>query len=307
VSGAQADGPDLSLVSVATGSRDGVYYFAGGTICARVNAGRWKHGIRCITEESSGSIENLRALRAGSATFAIVQSDWHHSAVSGVGLFEPLGPDRVLRSVFAIYPEAFTVVAGRESGITRLSDLIGKRVNIGPPGSGGRATMEVVMAAMDWDEADFAALTGVGSAEVVADLCDGEVDAAVFTIAHPNLAVEDLLTSCGARLIAVEGDGIAKLIEEHPYYFASLVTANTYPNQRDSVPVFALAATLVTSARTSPQTVYEFVHAVFDDLPGFQETHPAFDGFSVEQMGDLGLSAPLHSGALRYFLEAELR
>ena len=304
---ARAAGPDLSLVSIATGSRAGVYYFAGGTICARINAHRWQHGIRCLTEETGGSIDNLRALRTGSATFAIVQSDWHHNAVRGEGRFEPMGPDRSLRSVFTIYPEAFTVVAGRESGIVRFADLVGKRVNIGPPGSGGRATTEVVMQAAGWEEGDFAALTGLNAEDVSGALCEGEIDAAIFTIAHPNLAVEGLLTSCGAELIPVEGSGVAELVAEHPYYFASTIAGGTYPNQRDPVAVVALAASVVTSSRTSPTEVYELVKAVFDDLPGFQEAHPAFGMFSEDQMVKHGLTAPLHSGALRYFTEKGLR
>ncbi|WP_068110901.1 TAXI family TRAP transporter solute-binding subunit [Tropicimonas marinistellae] len=303
----RAAGPDLSLISIATGNRSGVYYFAGGTICARINAHRWQHGIRCLTQETGGSIDNLRALRTGSATFAIVQSDWHHNAVLGDERFEPVGPDRSLRSVFAIYAEALTVVAGRESGIVRFADLVGKRVNMGPPGSGGRATMEVVMDAVGWEAGDFPALSSLDASDVSDALCEGEIDAAIFTIAHPNLAVEDLLTSCGAQLIPVEGPGITGLVAERPYYFASTISGSTYPNQRDSVPVLALAASLVTTARTSPTEVYELVKAVFDDLPGFQDAHPAFGEFTAAQMVTQGLSAPLHSGALRYFKEKGLQ
>lgn len=304
---ARAAGPELSLVSIATGSRSGVYYFAGGVICARLNAHRWQHGIRCLTEETGGSIDNLRAVRSGAATFAIVQSDWHHGAATGEGIFATLNADQSLRSVFSIYPEAFTVVAASESGIVRFADLSGKRVNIGPPGSGGRATMEVVMQAVGWEEADFSALTSYDVAEVSDAVCNGDVDAAVFTIAHPNLAVEDLLTSCDARLIAVEGPAIDQLTETHSFYFSSVIPGSTYPSQREAVPVFALAATLVTSTRTRPTAVYELVKAVFDDLPGFRAAHPAFAKLTVEQMLTEGLSAPMHSGALRYFEENGLR
>jgi methylenetetrahydrofolate--tRNA-(uracil-5-)-methyltransferase len=42
--------------------------------------------------------------------------------------------------VFALHPEPFTVVARSDSGIRTFDDLKGKRVNIGNPGSGQRAT-----------------------------------------------------------------------------------------------------------------------------------------------------------------------
>ena len=58
--------------------------------------------------------------------------------------------------MFWLFPEPFTVVARPDAGIAALADLEGKRVNFGPSGSGGRATMDVVMAAMGWTDADFA-------------------------------------------------------------------------------------------------------------------------------------------------------
>ena len=46
-----------------------------------------------------------------------MQSDWHYHAVNGTGVFEEAGPDRELRSVFALFPEPFTVVARPDAGI----------------------------------------------------------------------------------------------------------------------------------------------------------------------------------------------
>ena len=43
------------------------------------------------------------------------------------------GPYRDLRAVLSLHPEPFTVVARADSGIARVADLKGKRVNIGNP------------------------------------------------------------------------------------------------------------------------------------------------------------------------------
>lgn len=298
---------DLRLVTIATGAKTGVYYYVGGELCRRVNAGRWEHGIRCLTETTGGSIDNLRRLRAGQADFAIVQSDWQYNALMGEGLFEASGPDAALRAVASLYPEAFTIVARADSGIGSLSDLAGKRLDIGPPGSGSRATMEVVMSEMGWKEGDFAQLTGATASEVRTAICASEIDAAVFIIAHPNLAVEDMIASCGAELVPVDGEVIAALTEAYPYYAASVIAGGTYPDRPAAVPVFALAATLVSSTRTPPAVVYDLVKGLFGDLEGFRQAHPAISEFSPERMLSEGLSAPLHSGAQRFYREEGLQ
>ena len=73
------------------------------------------------------------------------------------------------------------------------------------------------------------------------------------------------------------------------------------------MPTFALAATLVTSSRTSPAVVHELTKAVFENFDAFRDFHPAFAELEKSKMVTEGLTAPLHEGALRYFEEADLR
>ncbi len=304
---APAVGLEPTLVSIGTGGKTGVYYIAGGTICDLVNAERWEHGVRCLAESSDGSIENLRDVRSGARTFGIVQSDWQYNAVEGTSVFREVGPDRELRSVFALFPEPFTVVARPDAGIAVFADLKGKRVSLGPAGSGGRATMAVVMEEMGWSEADFAYVADLGMTALSQALCNGEIDAAVFIVAHPNLTVEDMMSSCHAHLVPVGGAEIDKLVAAHGYYAASEIAAGTYPGQAAAVPTFSPTATMVTSSRTSPAVVYEVTRAVFANLDAFRSSHPAFEALEARRMVSAGLTAPLHEGALRYYEEIGLR
>jgi TRAP-type uncharacterized transport system substrate-binding protein len=58
--------------------------------------------------------------------------------------------------VFSVHPEPFTVVARKEANIRTFADFKGKRFNVGNPGSGTRASMEELLAAMGWTMGDFA-------------------------------------------------------------------------------------------------------------------------------------------------------
>jgi uncharacterized protein len=298
---APATSVEPTLVSIGTGGKTGVYYLAGGTICGLVNDRRWEQGIRCLTESSNGSIDNLRDVRSGARTFGIVQSDWQYHAVNGTGVFEAAGPDRELRSVFSLFPEAFTVVAHPDAGIATFDDLKGKRVSLGPAGSGGRATMSVVMHALGWTDADFAYVSDLGMTAVPHGLCSGEVDAAVFIVAHPNLTVEDMVGSCDAMLVPVADPALGRLVADNPYYSTFEIPAGTYAGQTTSVPTFAITATLVTSSRTSPTVVYQVTKSVLDNLDKVRDAHPAFADLQRSSMETRGLTAPLHEGALRYF------
>jgi TRAP transporter TAXI family solute receptor len=300
---APAVGIEPTLVSIGTGGKTGVYYIAGGAICGLVNDHRWQHGIRCLTESSGGSIDNLTDVRSGARTFGIVQSDWLYHAVQGTAVFADAGPDRELRSVFGMFPESFTVVARPAAGILAFRDLKGKRVSLGPSGSGGRATMRVVMQEMGWADTDFAYIADLAMPDVPRALCNGEVDAAVFIVAHPNLTVEDMVSSCGAVLVPVDGPEIDDLVVANVYYAPSEIRADTYPDQASGVPTFALTATLVTSSRTSPTVVYELTKAVFDNFDAFRAVHPAFEELDKMRMIS-GQTAPLHEGALRYLEQA---
>lgn len=303
----RAEEREPALVAIGTGGKTGVYYLAGGAICRFVNERRWRTGLRCLAESSDGSIENLEEVRSGARAFGLAQSDWQHHAATGTGVFAEAGPDRELRSVFGLYPEAFTVAARRDSGIHGFDDLRGKRVSLGPAGSGGRGTMGEVMRAVGWTDADFAYVADLPMPDTTRALCGGEIDAAVFIVAHPNLTVEDMISSCGATLVPVAGPAIDALVAENGYYARYELPAGVYGGQVSAVPSFALTATLVTSSRVSPATVYELTKAVFDNFDAFRAIHPAFAGLDPARMASEGLTAPLHEGALRYFREAGLR
>ncbi|MDX1610581.1 MAG: TAXI family TRAP transporter solute-binding subunit, partial [Halofilum sp. (in: g-proteobacteria)] len=130
------------FITIGTGNVMGVPYHAGGAICALVNAGRTDHQIRCTATSSAGSIENIDALRRGERDFGFAQSDLVQHAYRGSGPFADRGGFGGLRVVAALHPETLTLVAAPGSGIADLQGLRGKRVNVGAPGSGERATLQ---------------------------------------------------------------------------------------------------------------------------------------------------------------------
>ncbi|PLX63480.1 TAXI family TRAP transporter solute-binding subunit [Sedimenticola selenatireducens] len=295
-----------SFITIGTGGVTGVYYPTGGAICRLVNKNRAEHGIRCSVESTGGSVYNLNTIRAGELDMGVAQSDWQYHAYHGTSKFEESGPNKELRAVFSVHPEPFTVVARADSGIKTFTDLKGKRVNIGNPGSGQRGTMEVLMEALGWTKDDFSLASELKSAEQSKALCDNKIDAMVFTVGHPSGSIKEATTTCDAVLVSVTGPEVEKLIAENAYYRVATIPGGMYRGNDNDVQTFGVGATFVSSTNTPADTVYQVVKAVFENFDDFRKLHPAFEVLKKEQMVKDGLSAPLHDGAMKYYKEAGL-
>ncbi|MDX1597831.1 MAG: TAXI family TRAP transporter solute-binding subunit [Marinobacter sp.] len=297
---------EQQFVTIGTGGVTGVYYPAGGAICRLVNMDRKEHGIRCSVESTGGSVYNLNAIREGELDLAVAQSDWQYHAYNGTSEFESAGKNEKLRAVFSLHPEPFTVVASKGSGIKTFEDLEGKRVSIGNPGSGQRATAEVLMKEMGWDKDKFSLAAEIKAAEQSQALCDGNIDAFFYTVGHPSGAIKEATTSCDSVLVNVDNAATKKLIDENPYYRKAVVPGGMYRGSDDDVTTFGVAATFVSSTDVPDEVVYAVVKAVFENFDSFKRLHPAFGNLNKEEMVSDALSAPLHPGAAKYYKEAGL-
>ncbi|MFT5539949.1 MAG: TRAP transporter TAXI family solute receptor [Alphaproteobacteria bacterium] len=298
-----SEGSKQKFVTIGTGGVTGVYYPTGGAICRLVNKERAKHGVRCTVESTGGSVYNINAIRAGELDMGIAQSDWQYHAYNGTSKFANAGPFKDLRAVFSVHPEAFTLVARLDSKIATLADLKGKRVNIGNPGSGQRATMEVLLKAVGMTVKDFALASELKPSEQSQALCDNKVDAIVYVVGHPNGSIQEATTACDTVVVPITGAGVDKLVQGTSYYASAIIPGGMYKGSPKDVPTFGVKATFVASTRTDANLIYQVVKAVFDNFNDFKGLHPAFGHLTPQSLIHEGNSAPLHDGAARYFKE----
>ena len=291
------------FITIGTGGVTGVYYAAGGAICRLVNKDRAKHNTRCSVESTGGSVFNVNTIKAGELDMGFAQSDVQFNAAKGQGQFSKDGAYGDLRAVFSVHPEPFTVLARKEVAAKTLNDFKGKRFNVGNPGSGTRASMEELLTAMGWKLSDFSLAAELKADEHGPALCDGKIDGFFYGVGHPSANIQDPTTTCAAKLIPLTGPAIDKLVDENPYYAKATIPGGLYNNNPDDTQTFGVLATLVTSANTSEESVYQLVRAVFENFDEFKALHPAFANLDPANMVKDGLSAPLHPGAEKYYKE----
>ena len=294
------------FVSIGTGGVTGVYYPTGGAICRLVNKTRKEHGIRCSAESTGGSVYNINTIRAGELEFGVAQSDWQYHAYNGTSKFKDAGAFKELRAMFSVHAEPFTLIVRADSGIKGFEDLKGKRVNIGNPGSGQRATMEVVMDAFGIKASDFALASELKGSEMAAALCDNKIDAMIYTIGHPAAALKEATTACAAKLVDVKGAAIDKLVNDNPYYRVATIPGGMYAGTDNDVTTFGVGATFVTSSNVPDDVAYIVAKETMKNIDQFRKLHPAFATLDPKTMVSDGLSAPLHPGAAKAYKELGL-
>ena len=291
-----------AFASVGTGAMNGVYYPVGGAICAIVNDHIRATGVRCSPETTPGSVFNVDALRSGELEFAIVQSDVAFDAYNGKGASSG-NPFRELRSVLALHPELVTIIA--RGGIRDISDLAGKRIYVGPEGSGSRRTWETLQQALGWSDAQAPQIVDMPADAIGGAMCAGAIDAILLVVGHPSERVSALMARCADNLVAIDGPAVDSLVASEPYLKKGRITGALYGLTADT-PSFGLSAVVMTRADMDDRIVTAFARALITQVEALKGKHKALANLTVQGMISGGLPAPLHPAAIQDYRELGL-
>jgi hypothetical protein len=291
---------------VASGEVTGYYFPEAGAVCRVLNKDK-PHGLSCAVLPSSGSAANLAALRSGEAELAVVQSKAASLAVAGEEGFKEAGPMPELRALMALHGEVTVVLARPGAGIEQISDLKGKRVNLGRPGSFQRTMAETVIEGWGVSIGDLSPIVELDLGEQGPELCQGNIDAAVFTGVHPMPEVAQAVEECGATLVAGKAKSLDQVLRRNPWLARLTVPGGTYENQKQDLPALGLKALLVTTAKLSAEDAYDVVKAVYGNFPAFTHLHPALRHLTKGEAARDGIPVRLHEGAEKFFTEAGVK
>jgi TRAP transporter TAXI family solute receptor len=158
-----------------------------------------------------------------------------------------------------------------------------------------------------WTTDDFKLAAELTSTEQSKALCDGKIDAYVYTVGVPNAGVSIATDGCGARIVNFNNALAKKNVSDNPFYAWATIPKGTYKTTDSDVTTWGVMATFVTSASVPDDVVYEVVRAVFENVDDFRSLHPAFANLDPKKMVVDGLSAPIHPGAMKYYKEKGLK
>ena len=292
------------FITIGTGGVTGTYYPTGGTICKFVNKRKEKTNIRCSIESTGGSVYNINAIKSGELDFAIVQSDIVYQASKGIGEFKGEKFPK-LRSILAIYPESFTLLTRRDANINGIMDIKGKRINIGNVGSGNEATALALFKALNIKTSDLSYVGNLKSSAMPDALRDNKLDGYFYMVGHPTANIKDASNSTDTKIVPIIGAKVDKFVKEHPYFTKTDIPGGIYRGNPKEIPTFAVKAVLVANSTMSDKAVYTVVKQIMENFNEFKKAHLALTPITKKSFLE-GLSAPLHTGAKKYFKEIGL-
>ncbi len=292
------------FVTIGTGGITGTYYPVGGAICRLVNKDRKESKVRCSVEATGASVYNVNTIKNGELDFGTVQSDVVYQAYNGTKRYEGNKVEK-LRSVMAIYPELFTLVARKDANINGITDVKGKRINLGNPGSGNEATALALFDAIGVKTSDLAFAGALKAAEMPDGIRDNKIDGYFYMVGHPTANIKDASNSVDVNIVPIVGEKVDSFVKANPYFVQSNVPGGLYKGNPNPTPTFGVKAVLVSSTDVSDHAVYTITKAVMENFEEFKTLHPALAHITKESLLD-GLSAPLHEGAKKYYKEVGL-
>jgi TRAP transporter TAXI family solute receptor len=242
----------------------------------------------------------------GKVELALIMADTGWDAYQGRAQFKEKIP---LRTVAVLYPNNMHVVTVEGKGIEKVTDLKGKRVSTGAPGSGTEVMALRVIEAYGLDPNKDMTRDKLGVSESAGALKDGKIDAFFWVGGLPTAAVTDLGATPGIKMKLIgHADALSKMREKYgPLYIKGTIPAKTYPGQSVDIPITVVWNLLVCNENMKESLVYDILKTLFDHKQELVASHREASNLSLEPQAAGGSPIPFHPGAIRYFTEKGLK
>jgi TRAP transporter TAXI family solute receptor len=296
-----AFGAHAQNISIATGGTGGVYYPMGGGIAAVLS----KHvpGMQATAEVTGGSVDNLKLIGSGKPYVAFSMTDAAQDAFRGEDKFK--GNKVPLKTLMILYPNRMHVVTVEGRGIARMSDLKGKRVSTGSPGSATEVMAFRVIEAAGLDKDADLKRERLGVAESVNAIKDGKIDAFFWVGGLPTAAVTDLANTPNTKIKMIDhADAVAAMNKKYGnLYVQDVIPKDTYKGMDADNHQATVMNILVSHETMDEKTAYNIVKAIFDRKDDIVAVHKEAANFKLENQKASASPIPFHPGALKYYAE----
>jgi uncharacterized protein len=288
-------------LAIGTGGTGGVYYPLGGALANVISKNL--PGYQATAEVTGGSVDNLKLIGSGQSELAFTMADAALDAFNAQDKFK--GNKVELRTLAVLYPNRMHVVSIEGTGIAKMSDLKGKRVSTGSPGSATEVMAFRVIEAAGLDRDKDMKRERLGVAESVNAIKDKKIDAFFWVGGLPTAAVTDLGATPGIKIKLVDhSDVVDKMNAKYgKLYVSDVIPAKTYPGQDTDNQISTVQNILVTDRKMSDELAYTIVKLIFDRKADLVAVHKEAENIDYKNQKTGGSPVPWHPGALKYFAE----
>jgi TRAP transporter TAXI family solute receptor len=288
-------------LTITTGGTGGVYYPLGGGLAALLT--KYVPGWQVTSEVTGGSVDNLKLIGAKKADIGFTMADASLDASKGEDKFKGAAVDHA--TVAVLYPNIMHVVTVAGSGITKMSDLKGKRVSTGSPGSATEVMALRVIEAAGLDKDKDMTRERLGAAESTNALKDKKIDAYFWVGGLPTSAVTDLAATPGTKIVMVDhADVVAKMNQKYgPLYAPGKIPQATYPGMAKDNDVATVWNILDVPTSMPDDVAYNITKTIFEKTSEWATVHAEANNVKLDSQKTANTPVKFHPGALKYFNE----
>jgi TRAP transporter TAXI family solute receptor len=275
----------------------GVMYYMVGV--AGTELGKELPDVNITQVTTGGSTENAKRLIKGELDMGIVYGSHIYMAQGTEGPFEGGPKGDMLRGVAMAYEGPTYFVTFADSGIEEIQDLAGKKVALGPPGSGTVFNCTNILTALgllDQIEPTMMTFADAGRA-----LANGQIDALCQSSA-PAAAVTELAETREIRVVPYSEEELAKISETYPFYHTGTMPATMYKGVAETQLPYTTVY-WVAHERVPADVVKRMLAAAYKAQDRLAQGHKAWAQMKPDIENFQKLGAPFHPGAEEYYKE----
>ncbi len=285
------------FITIGTGPTSGIYFPIGGAFATALG----DYGYQTSAEATNASGQNIQNILNGDCEIAIAMQDAVMQAYTGTGAYDGKDAETDLCALMRLWPNYVQLVTTKDTGITSVEDLKGKRVGVGAANSGVEINARMILNAygITYDDItpDYLAY-----GEAIDNMKNGQCDAVFVTSGIPNATVMELGVQYDMVVVPIDGEGREKLVSEYPYYTKTVIPANTYNNEEDVEGVFVYNIMLVRKD-LDDAVVYDMLNGIFENISTIKASHNAADKNIDMSFGISDIQLPLHPGAEAFWAD----
>lgn len=285
-----------NVLNLATGSEKGIYHTLGQLIVD----GAEEAGLKIDVQSTKGSKENLYLIKDGKAQFCLAQSDMAYNAYNG---FEPFGKKfSDIKTIASLYTEAVHILVRNPLYIRKIEEFKGKRISIGPEGSGTESNSLDILSAAGITPNEVQ-LLHLSFEDSIKALNENNVDVVFFTAGYPLEAVKVITQTKSAYLFEPNFEIIQRILSIYPFFVVANIPSGTYAGQDENITTIGVRALLIGGQDLDDDLVYALTKSIYADNQGRSDYYGQF--IDIES-ALAGAAIPFHNGAVRFYAEKGL-
>lgn len=297
---AQARDPSWpASLTLGTASVGGTYFVYGQAWASLVGE---KIGLQINTQQTQGPNQNIilvqgKQIDLGMTTMGVALQAWN-----GRGDWTRGQQMRDVRALFPMYDTPFHFAVLKRSGITKVADLAGKRVGVGPRAGTPGTYFPLIFQALGVQNVT---IRNGQASDMASQLGDGLIDCFAFAAGLPIAAYTELANTQDMVFFGFNDAELDKLKTALPELSPSTIPAGTYKQMTSADKTVGLFNFAIANKALPDTLAYAIVKAVHENHEAMVKGHAAASE-TIPQNVSKNTFLPFHPGAARYYREMGL-